>query len=315
MASAEVPDHRSVNLLKFCELAPGVYEGSQGVDLRDFIELYHSDLKLSHFGVVPPSSRSSGRFTNKKTRSWFKPLTRGNGSGLAQNLSDTYTLSEEGVVAVQSGFGAIQVYSMTLRCQGGIFRGDSNGSGANCQKVPWKEGWCSSMGHDGCPSHCALSREKLTHSAACSRGLTGSRVAKCDDKACPFVKDEKARLGELIFHGCALGVLIEATLDQMARGLRTVTISGQHVAHGTDWVSATKARLGGQARDVLVGMASIAPRSGRASVLETVTQSARSYVSSGGVGEGALAGEVASIKLPSYKQMSRSLEHLQRTGG
>ena len=67
MASAEVPDHRSVNLLKFCELAPGVYEGSQGVDLRDFIELYHSDLKLSHFGVVPPSSRSSGRFTNKNS--------------------------------------------------------------------------------------------------------------------------------------------------------------------------------------------------------------------------------------------------------
>ena len=33
-----------------------------------------------------------------------------------------------------------------------------------------------------------------------------------------------------------------------------------------------------------------------------------------GGGEGALAGEVASIKLPSYKQMSRSLEHLQRTG-
>jgi hypothetical protein len=38
MASAEVSGHRSLNLLKFCELAPGVYEGPQGVDLRDFVE-------------------------------------------------------------------------------------------------------------------------------------------------------------------------------------------------------------------------------------------------------------------------------------
>ena len=38
MASAEVLDHRSLNLLKFCELAPGVYEGPRGVDLRDFVE-------------------------------------------------------------------------------------------------------------------------------------------------------------------------------------------------------------------------------------------------------------------------------------
>jgi hypothetical protein len=38
MASAEVSDHRRLNLLKLCELAPGVYEGPQGVDLRDFVE-------------------------------------------------------------------------------------------------------------------------------------------------------------------------------------------------------------------------------------------------------------------------------------
>jgi len=63
MTSAAEPDHRSANLLKFHQLAPRIHEGPQGVELRDFIELFHEESALTHFGVVPSPSHSSGRFT------------------------------------------------------------------------------------------------------------------------------------------------------------------------------------------------------------------------------------------------------------
>jgi len=47
MTSAAEPDHRSVNLLKFHQLAPRIYEGPQGVDTRDFIELFHEEGALT----------------------------------------------------------------------------------------------------------------------------------------------------------------------------------------------------------------------------------------------------------------------------
>ena len=40
MASAEVPDHRSLNLLKLCELAPGVYERALEVSTLRFLSNY-----------------------------------------------------------------------------------------------------------------------------------------------------------------------------------------------------------------------------------------------------------------------------------
>ena len=51
MASARESDHGSVNRLKYRELAPRVYEGPQGGDLQDFVELYERELKHCHLGI------------------------------------------------------------------------------------------------------------------------------------------------------------------------------------------------------------------------------------------------------------------------
>ena len=250
---------------------------------------------------------------SKKTKAWSEKLTDGIGKGPAQNLSETYTVSEEGKAAIQRGLGATLVYVLVLRCLGGFHRGDSKGSGANCQKVAAYVGWCSSMGQDGCPSDCALSPDNLSHSAACSRGSSGSRVAKCDDKACPYKQAANDRISRLILHGCSFGLRITATLDQMASGLRSVSISGRHVAPGVVRVPPTISRLCGHSRAVLKDSASMGHYSGRACVLNAVSSSARSSGSSGGAGDGVATGAVASIKETPHRQLSRSLEHLQRS--
>jgi len=74
MASARMSDHASVNRLKYRVIEPRVYEGPQGDDLQDFIELYEPELKLCHLGIVPPSSGVCRRFTSKLTRTWGKNL-------------------------------------------------------------------------------------------------------------------------------------------------------------------------------------------------------------------------------------------------
>ena len=51
MASARESDHGSVNRLKYRELAQRVYEGPQGGDLQDFVELYERELKHCHLGI------------------------------------------------------------------------------------------------------------------------------------------------------------------------------------------------------------------------------------------------------------------------
>ena len=44
MASVQKDDHGSANRLKFSELAPRVFEGPQGTDLQDFVELHNLSL-------------------------------------------------------------------------------------------------------------------------------------------------------------------------------------------------------------------------------------------------------------------------------
>ena len=171
--------------MKFSELAPRVFEGPQGTDLQDFVELHNPELGCCHLGLVNPPSRS--RFVSTKASTWVEKLTRGTGRGPAQNLSETFTLSDEGQAALNDGLGASLVISVELRCLGGFFRGVSHGSGSNCRKVQAEHGWCSLPGDVACPSDCAFSLVHITHSAECSRGSAGCHAAKCDDTACSYV--------------------------------------------------------------------------------------------------------------------------------
>jgi len=91
MASARESDHGSVNRLEYRELAPSVYEGPQGDNLQDFVELHEHELKHCHVGIDPSLSGAYGRCTNRTTRTWVKKLTDGTGKGPAQNFSETYT--------------------------------------------------------------------------------------------------------------------------------------------------------------------------------------------------------------------------------
>ena len=186
MASVQKDDHGSANRLKFSELVPRVFEGPQGTDLQDFVELHNPELGCCHLGLVNPPSRS--RFVSTKASTWVEKLTRGTGRGPAQNLSETFTLSDEGQAALNDGLGASLVISVELRCLGGFFRGVSHGSGSNCRKVQAEHGWCSLPGDVACPSDCAFSLVHITHSAACSRGSAGCRAVKCDDTACSYEK-------------------------------------------------------------------------------------------------------------------------------
>jgi len=290
-------------LLRFRQVALRVFEGPQGVELQDFIELHDPETSLCHLGVQQGTSKKGGSRLTPSSKKYVVLADAGNGKGPAQNLSETYVLSNEGQRALNLGLGTAPVFSLRLRCNGGYFRGDSKGSGANCMKIAAEEGWCSSMGNEGCPPDCLLSPSSLNHSVGCSRGRADTRTIKCDDPKCTVDKDRKKQDKESIRHGCGFTVTVEADLQLMSQGLRRISITGRHVSLEDTWVPPSSHRLCRHARAILKRTAPVAHKGGRTAVLDVVTSA-----SQGGVG-------VADIKetLP-HKQMSRHLEHLSKQG-
>ena len=235
MASELKVDYGQASRLKFNVLAPRMFEGPQGKDLQDFVELHNLELSQCHLGVVPSPSRS--RFLSKKAQSYVQTIVSGTGNGPAQNYSEEYVLSDAGEAALALGQGSVGTFSLSLRCLGGYHRGDPKGSGANCWKVPAEPGWCASPGDFGCMPECALAHASLTHSAQCSRGLAGSRLSKCDDLGCSFTKRSNAVRGKTILHGCSVSVPITGSLEQMSRGRRTLEAGriGRTLESGRRW--------------------------------------------------------------------------------
>jgi len=111
-----------------------------------------------------------------------------------------------------------------FRCKGGFHNGVDGDSGSNCRKVApiGNSTWCSTFGNEKCADGCGFLDLNPKHHSTCPR-INSNFLGKCAQQ-CPFTKLQAARRNKLLFHGCAFGVRISATLCQIRKGIRHIEV-------------------------------------------------------------------------------------------
>jgi len=161
------------------------------------------------------------RILNKKKQTWV--ISSNNVKiGPYLDISESLEITEEGTFALRHGSSNFEVIRYDLRCKGGFHNGHDANSGSNCQKVRFKAGWCSNQGNEPCPQTCKLSISSISHSPSCPR-FDPRNMGSCV-KGCIAKKGMSTRKQNLLFHGCSFGVIISATLEQVARGVRRIQV-------------------------------------------------------------------------------------------
>lgn len=227
--------------------------GPQGTVLSTFIEEACPLREVAEANLDKLSSRR----TNDKHKGLFNIKTHYEAPEPTSKVKhihstiDILQLTDTGVSMLNNpGVANTVVYCLQLRCAGGTSRGESSGS--NCRRVPCKFQWCSGVG--SCDEHCAW-----------------------------LFLPEKERDHARLQHMCSFSVTLEATLIDIQKGIRQITISGNHgYENPADWKSPDRRRRAEHFRQSAIKIGATLSGPSRSNLLDCINspsgKDSRSYM-------------------------------------